>query len=133
VLHAAHCKYRTQKFAKNRHLSTIEQLCRAISSQLRHLSPIGKKLLKQQYFLHIFSQYGELGPLTANIGSRVQGTPGNFNGFRVLASILLLSEGQPNCTMFRCLLGWYTMCTFSVALAPKLNFARCKIHFAFKS
>ena len=56
---------------KNRHLSTIEQLCRAISSQLRHLSPIGKKLVKQQYFLHIFSQYGELGPLTANIGSRV--------------------------------------------------------------
>ena len=31
--------------AKNRHLRTIAQLCRAISSQLRHLSTIGKKLL----------------------------------------------------------------------------------------
>ena len=30
---------------KNRHLGTIAQLCRAISSQLRHISIIGKKLL----------------------------------------------------------------------------------------
>ena len=29
--------------AKNRHLGTIAQLCRAISSQLRHASTIGKK------------------------------------------------------------------------------------------
>jgi len=28
---------------KNRHLGTISQLCRAISSQLRHVSTIGKK------------------------------------------------------------------------------------------
>ena len=28
------------------------------------------------------------GPLTAEIGSRVWGTPANFNGFRVLASLL---------------------------------------------
>jgi len=28
------------------------------------------------------------GPLTAEIGSRVWGTPANFNGFRVLSSIL---------------------------------------------
>jgi len=29
--------------------------CRAISSQLRHVSTIGKKLVKQQYVLHMFS------------------------------------------------------------------------------
>jgi len=34
------------------------------------------------------SQYGELGLLTAEIGSRVWGTPANFNGFRVFASLL---------------------------------------------
>jgi len=28
--------------AKNRHLSTIAQLCRAVSLQLRHVSTIGK-------------------------------------------------------------------------------------------
>ena len=31
--------------AKNRHLGTIAQLCRAISSQLRNVSTIGKNLL----------------------------------------------------------------------------------------
>jgi len=42
------------------HLHTIAQLCRAISSQLRHLSTIGKKLTKQQYVLQMSSQYAEL-------------------------------------------------------------------------
>ena len=42
VLQAARWKCRTQKVAKNRHLGTIAQICRAISSQLRHVSTIGK-------------------------------------------------------------------------------------------
>ena len=42
MLHAAHWKYRMQK---NRHFGTITQLCRAISSKLRHISTIGKKNL----------------------------------------------------------------------------------------
>ena len=46
VLHAARWKYRTpKKSPKIRHLRTIAQLSRAISSQIRHLSTIGKKLL----------------------------------------------------------------------------------------
>jgi len=62
VLHAARWKYRMQK---NRHLGgTIAQLCRAISSQLRHLSTIGIKLVKQQYVLQMSPQYGELLPTT---------------------------------------------------------------------
>ena len=32
--------------AKNRHLRTIAQLCQAMSSQLRQVSTIGKKLVK---------------------------------------------------------------------------------------
>jgi len=47
-----------------------------------------KKLLKQQYLLHMSSQYGERRPLTAEIGSVVWGTPANFNGFRDLAALL---------------------------------------------
>jgi len=62
VLHEACWKYRTQKRCKNRYLGTIAQLCRAESSQLRHMSTIGKKLVKQQYVLHMSSQYGELRP-----------------------------------------------------------------------
>jgi len=58
LLQAARWKYRTQKVAKNRHLA---QLCRAISSQLRHVSTIGK-LVKHHYVLHMSTQYGELRP-----------------------------------------------------------------------
>jgi len=59
-------KYRTQKSRQNRHLHGhhIAQFCRAIglSSQLRHVSTNGKKLVKQQYLLHMSPQHGELRP-----------------------------------------------------------------------
>jgi len=50
----------------------------------------GKKLLKQQYLLHMPPQYGELRLLTDEIETswRVWGNPANFNGFRVLVSLL---------------------------------------------
>jgi len=35
---------------------------------LRHVSTVGKKLANQQYLLQMSSQYGELGPLAAEIG-----------------------------------------------------------------
>jgi len=66
--------------AKNRHLGTIPQLCQAISLQLRHVSTIRTKLVKQQYLLH--------GPQAAEIVSLVWGTPANFNRFCVLAALL---------------------------------------------
>ena len=47
-----------------------------------------KKLVKQQCLLHMFSQYGELRPLAAEICWRVCGTPANFNGFCILAALL---------------------------------------------
>ena len=37
-----------KKWPKNRHLGTIAQLCRAISSQLRHVLTIGKKLVAKR-------------------------------------------------------------------------------------
>ena len=40
---------------KNRHFGTIEQFCRAVSSQLRHVSTIGKKFVKHRYLLHLSS------------------------------------------------------------------------------
>ena len=50
ILHAARWKYR-KKVAKNRHLGTIAQLYQAISSQPRHISTIGKKLLSSNISL----------------------------------------------------------------------------------
>ena len=43
-------------------MRTIAQVCRAISPQIRHISIIGKKLVKQQYLLHTSWQYGERQP-----------------------------------------------------------------------
>jgi len=74
--------------AKNRHLRTIIQLCRAVSSQLRHVSTIGKKLVKQQYLLQVSPFTVNFGLVTAEIGPVVWGTPSNFNGFRTLAALL---------------------------------------------
>jgi len=64
LLHVAHWKHRTQKSHQKSPsgLGTIAQLCRAISSQLRHILTIGKKLVKQQYVVHMSPQYGELRP-----------------------------------------------------------------------
>ena len=45
-----------KKLPKIRHLSTITQLRRAISLQLRHVSTIGKKLVKQQYLPYMSPQ-----------------------------------------------------------------------------
>jgi len=44
------------------HLRTIAQLYRPIYSQLMHVSTIGKKLVKQQYLLHMSLQYAEVRP-----------------------------------------------------------------------
>ena len=77
-----------KKVAKNRHLGTIAQLCRAISLQLRHISTIGKKLVKQQYVLQMPHNMVNVGLLAAEIGWPVWGTPANFNWFRIFAALL---------------------------------------------
>jgi len=119
--------------AKNRRLSTIAQLCRAISSQLRYVSTIGKKFVKQQYLLRMSPQYGELGLLAAEIVSLVWGTPATFNGFRILALLLqrrCWTEANqtlhdvwpsPGLEHYIYIFGGY---------CPIMEFFRCKIHFA---
>jgi len=89
VLHVVRCKYRTQKIVKN--LPSGHHR-RAISLQLRHVSTIGKKLVEQQYLLHMSPQYGELRPTSGWDRSCSLGTPANFNGFRVLAVLLHSSQ-----------------------------------------
>jgi len=75
--------------AKNRHLCTIaHELCRAVSSQLRHVSTIGKNLLNINISPTCPHNMANVGPLTAEIISLVWGTPANFNQFRVLPSLL---------------------------------------------
>jgi len=97
-----------------------------------------KNLLNSNISSTCSHNIAKFGPLAAEICWRVWCTQANFNGFRVLASLLQCSDivhRKPTklCTMFGRLLVWYTMYTFSGALAPWQNFATCKIHFASKS
>ena len=99
--------------AKNRYLHTIAQLCWAVSLQLKHLSTIGKNLLNGNMSSTCPHNMANFGPLTAEIGLPVWGTPANFNGFRVLASLLHRRR--------------------STEVSQTLHDAWCKIHFAPKS
>ena len=47
-----------------------------------------KKLVKQQYVLHMPHNMVNFGALAAEIVSLVWGTPANFNGFRFLSALL---------------------------------------------
>jgi len=78
-----------KKSPKIGHLGTIAQLCQAISSQLRHVSTIGKKyLLSSNISFTSPRNMVNFGPLTAKIDWQVWGTPSYFNGYRVFASLL---------------------------------------------
>jgi len=74
--------------AKICHLGTIAQHSLAISSQLRHVSTIGKKLFKQQCLPTCPHNMVNFGPLVNEIHWRVWGTTANFNGCHVLAALL---------------------------------------------
>jgi len=76
-----------KKVAKNRHLGTIAQLCRAISLQLRHVLTIGKKRVKQQYVLHMSPQYGELRPTSGWDRLTSLGYPSKFQLVLRLGSV----------------------------------------------
>jgi len=66
----------------------------AISSQLRHVSTIGKKnLLSSNISSRCHHNMVNFGPaLAVEIGPTVWGTPANLNGFRVLAALLHSSQ-----------------------------------------
>jgi len=74
-----------QKFAI---CAPSQNICRAISSQLRHVSVTGKNLLNGNIFSISPHNMASVSPLTAEIGSGVWGTRANFNEFRVMASLL---------------------------------------------
>ena len=77
-----------KNYAKNRHLLTIVQLCRAISSQLGHASTSGKKLVNQQYLPHMSLQYGELRPTSSiSLSSEV-------SKIRPLATMTMIGDDE---------------------------------------
>jgi len=108
-----------QKIAKNRHLGTIAQICRAVSSQLRHVSTIGKNLLNSNISSTCLQNMANFCPLTTEIGLLVLGTPQistDFASWLRYSSDVAHRRPTKLCTMVGRFLRWYT--TFSGALAP---------------
>jgi len=77
-----------KKVAKKSPSGHHRTICRAISSQLRHVSTIGKNLLSSNISSTCPRNMVNFGPLAAQIVSLVWGTPANVNGFGVLAALL---------------------------------------------
>jgi len=94
-----------------------------LSSQLRHILTIGKKLIKQQYLVISPTRHNRvnIGPLTAEIDWRVwapQQISTGFASWLRYCSDVAQWRSTKLCTMFGRLLEWYTIYTFSGSLAP---------------
>jgi len=114
-------------YAKNRHLSTVTQLCWAISSQLRRVSTIGKKLVKWQYVLHISLQYRELRPtkvwdLLASLGHPSKCQPVSRLGF--VTAPTALGRGQPNFARWLAISCTGTLCMHFGGSCPLTEFCQ---------
>jgi len=77
-----------EKIAKNAPSGHHRTTCRTMSSQLRNVSTIGKKVLNSNTSPTCPDNKVYFGPLAAEICWRVWGTPVNFNGFRVSVALL---------------------------------------------
>jgi len=132
--HAARTKYRTHKNQPSaHHRTTLSGHIFATNARVDNW----EKLLNSNTSSTRFHNMVNFGLLAAEIDSLVWGTPANFNGFRVLASLLQRRRWYQRkqtklCTMFGRLLGWYNIYIyiFLGALAPLWNIVRRNIHFA---
>jgi len=79
-----------------RHLRTIVQVCRAVSSPLRHISTIGKNFLSSNISYARAHNMVNFSLLAAEIALPVWGSPANFNGLAFVTAATSLTEGQPN-------------------------------------
>ena len=89
MLHGARCKCRTQKSCQKsssgHHRTTLSGYIFATKAGIDNRK---KNLLNRNISSTCPHNMVNFGPLTAEIGSGVWGTPANFNGFRVLAALL---------------------------------------------
>ena len=100
MLHAACCKYRTQKIVKNlpsgHHRTTLSGYIFATKARIDNR----KKLLSSNISSTCFHNMVNFGRLAAEIGPVVWRPPANFNGFRVLAALITARHSsirrQPN-------------------------------------
>jgi len=89
VLHAAHANAGRKKIVKNlpsgHHRTTPLGYIFATKASIDNWK---KNLVKQQISSTCLHNMVNFGPLAAEIGPVVWGTPANFNGFHILAALL---------------------------------------------
>ena len=136
VLHVSLWKSRTQKIAKKspsaHHRTTLSGYIFATKTCIDNR----KETVKQQYLLQMFHNMANFGPLTAEIGWRFGAPMGNFNAFRVLASLLqrsrstqakqTLHDAWPSPGLVHCIY-------IFGGLLPLAEVCQVQIHFASKS
>ena len=91
MVHAARCKHRTQKLVKKspsgHHRTTLSGYISATNACIDNRK---KNLLSSNISSTCSHNIVNFGPLAAEIGPVVWGTPASFSGFRVLASLFVL-------------------------------------------
>jgi len=95
-----------------------------------------KNLLNSDIFSTYPNNMVNFDPVTADIGLLVGGTPANFNGFRLLVSLLQRrrwSEANQTLRDVWPFPGLVHYIYIIWSTCPGRNFARCKIHFTSKS
>jgi len=97
---------RRTKSSKFRHLGTT--LSGYVFTTKARINNRKKNLLNSNISSTCPHNMANFGTVTAQIDLPVSGTPPNFNGLRVLAS-LLQRRTTKLCTIFGRLLGWYTI------------------------
>jgi len=135
VLHAVCGKYSTQKIAKISPSGHHRTTSLPVSSQLRHVSTIRKKLVKHQFCFTCLHNMANFGPLTAEIGLPVSGTPANFNFFvsrlHYCSNVAHQRGGQPNFARSLAVSWAGTLYIHFRGLLPppplRWNYAWCKI------
>jgi len=129
VLHAARWKIQDTKIAKKSPSRNHRTILSGCIFTTKACIDNGEKLVKQQYLLHMSSQYmANFGPLTAEIGSGVwaplQISTGFASWLRYCTDVAHWRSSKL-CTMFGHLPGLHTMYTLCILY--------CKIHFVSKS
>jgi len=138
VLHVARWKYRTQKWCKKigicaplhnfvgLYLLFTTKACidnRKKNLLNNNISPTSPHIMVNgPPLLRLVREFGALHQISAG-----------FVTWLCYCSDVAHRRPTKLCTMFGRLLGWYTMYTFSGALAPWQNFVPCRIYFTSKS
>jgi len=121
------CCTRLTENTQRRNLSSAHHRTTLLGYILRHVSTIGKKIVKQLYLLHMSSQYGERRPTSSwhrlGVCDPQQILTGFASWLRYYSDVARRRSTTLS-TMFGHLLGWNTIYTFFGVFSPVMEFCQ---------